>query len=343
MNIAVCFNLVPKQSSQGEAKNRIAEEGAEHEARAVATALNGLGHQSVLVPLGEDVSVFVEELRRLQPDLVFNLCEAFWGESRMEMHVAALYDLLRLNYTGSSALALGLTQDKARTKDLLARHQLPTPKYCLVKLGEHYPKVGDLVYPLIVKPRWEDASQGISNESVVENPKELKVRIDYIHQNYRQGALVEEFIEGREINAAILGNGPLDVLPLSEITFHADLARPIVSFEGKWLEQSQQYQMTEPVCPAPITTRNEMLVRDVALRAYKLLECRDYARVDFRLRDGVPFILEVNANPDISPEAGLARSARAAKLSYPQLIDRILAMASKRNKLGACHAQTATR
>ncbi len=97
--------------------------------------------------------------------------------------------------------------------------------------------------------------------------------------------------------------------------------------------QSQQYKLTEPVCPAPLKMRNEMLVRDVALRAYKLLECRDYARVDFRLRDGVPYILEVNANPDISPDAGLARSARAAKLSYPQLIARILAIASKRKKL----------
>ena len=187
-----------------------------------------------------------------------------------------------------------------------------------------------MAYPLIVKPRWEDASQGISNESVVETEKKLLARIDYVHRTYNQGALVEEFITGREINAAIIGNDHHEVLPLSEIKFHADLAQPIVSYEGKWLEQSQQYKLTQPVCPAPLKTRSEMLLRDVALRAYKLLECRDYARVDFRLRDGVPYILEVNANPDISPDAGLARSARAANLSYPQLIARILATASKR-------------
>jgi D-alanine-D-alanine ligase len=317
---------------QGEAIDRIAEQGAEREARAVMKALATLGHQPVLVSLGDDITTFALELRHLRPDLVFNLCEAFWGESRKEMHVAALYDLLGLVYTGAAPLSLGLTQDKARTKDLLSRHQLPTPRYCLVKLGEHFPKVKDLVYPLIVKPRWEDASQGISNESVVENQKELAARIDYVHRTYQQGALVEEFIEGREINAAILGNGPHDVLPLSEITFHPDLARPIVSFEGKWLEQSQQYRMTEPVCPAPLKARNEMLVRDVALRAYKLLECRDYARVDIRLRDGVPYILEVNANPDISPDAGLARSAGVAGFSYPQMIERILTIACKRRK-----------
>ena len=126
-----------------------------------------------------------------------------------------------------------LTQDKARTKDLLSKHQLPTPNYCLVKLGEHYSRVKDMVYPLIVKPRWEDASQGISNESVVGNEKTLLARIDYVHNTYRQGALIEEFIEGREINAAIIGNGPHDVLPLSEIKFHADLAQPIVSYDGE--------------------------------------------------------------------------------------------------------------
>lgn len=330
MNVAVCFNLVPPSATRGEAIDRIAEEGAEHEARAVAAALTELGHKPVLVALGDDITTFAAELRRLQPDLAFNLCEAFWGESRKEMHVAALFDLLGLIYTGAPPLSLGLSQDKARTKDLLSRHQLPTPKYCLIKPGEIYSRVKDLVYPLIVKPRWEDASQGISNESVVENEKALLARIDYVHRTYHQGALVEEFILGREINAAIIGNGPHEVLPLSEITFHPDLAQPIVSFEGKWLEKSQQYKLTEPVCPAPLKMRYEMLVRDVALRAYKLLECRDYARIDFRLRDGVPYILEVNANPDISPDAGLARSARAAKLSYPQLIARILAIASKR-------------
>jgi len=330
MNVAVCFNLVPPDTTRGEALDRIAEQGAEHEARAVAAALTGLGHKATLVPLGEDITLFAAELRRLQPEVAFNLCEAFWGESRKEMHVAALFDLLGVTYTGAPPLSLGLTQDKARTKDLLSKHQLPTPKYCLVKLGEHYSRVKDLGYPLIVKPRWEDASQGISNESVVDNEKKLLARIDYVHRTYRQGALVEEFIEGREINAAIIGNGPHDVLPLSEIKFHPDLAQPIVSFEGKWLEQSQQYKLTEPVCPAPLKMRSEMLLRDVALRAYKLLECRDYARVDFRLRDGVPYILEVNANPDISPDAGLARSARVGNLNYPQLIARILAMASKR-------------
>jgi len=330
LNVAVCFNLVPGKTSRGEAIDRIAEQGAEHEARAVAEALTTLGHTSTLVPLGDDVAAFAGELRRLQPDIAFNLCEAFWGDSRKEMHVAALFDLLGIAYTGAPPLSLGLTQDKSRTKDLLSKHQLPTPRYCLVTPGEQNPCFNDMAYPLIVKPCGEDASQGISNESVVDSLKKLLARIDYVHKTYHQAALVEEFIEGREINVAIIGNGPHEVLPLSEIRFHPDLALPIVSYEGKWLEQSQPYKLTQPICPAPLEIRVERLLRDAAVQAYTLLDCRDYARVDFRLRDGSPYILEVNANPDISPEAGLARSAHQANLSYPQLINRILALASKR-------------
>lgn len=332
MNVAVCFNLVPAVSLRGESIDRIAEEGAELEARAVAAALTEIGHTPRLIALGEDVTGFATELHRLQPDVVFNLCEAYWGDSRKEMHVAALLDLLGFAYTGASPLTLGLTQDKARTKDLLSWHQLPTPNYFLVNPSEHYSCVKDLTYPLIVKPCREDASQGISTESVVYNEENLRARIDYVHMTYHQGALVEEFIEGREINLAILGNGPHDLLPPSEIRFHPELELPIVSYEGKWLEQSQHYKMTEPVCPAPLEAQTERQLRDIALRAYTLLECRDYARVDVRLRDGTPYILEVNANPDVSPDAGLARSARQAGMSYPQLIGRILAMASNRKR-----------
>jgi D-alanine-D-alanine ligase len=332
MNVAVCFNLVPSRLLKGEVGDRISEEGAEAQAHAVLDALKKLGHTVSLVPLGAKVEKFFHDMQVKNPEAVFNLCEGFWGQSRREMHVAALFELMGVAYTGAAPFCLGLTQDKVRTKDLLSRYQLPTPKYTLVKVGEHYPKTRDLIYPLIVKPRFEDASLGITNDSIVENERELKQRIDYVHKTYYQGALVEEFIEGREINAAIIGNAPFEALPLSEIRFHPDLAHPIVSYEGKWLEKSFGYQGTQPVCPAPLKGREEMLVKDVALRAYKIMECRDYARIDIRLRDEVPYILEVNANPDISPDAGLARSAKAAGLNYLELIKRILEMAAKRKE-----------
>jgi D-alanine-D-alanine ligase len=332
MNVAVCYNRVPPKLHKGEAGDRISEKGAETEARAVSKALKELGHTVKLVPLGADVVKFIDQLRAAAPAAVFNLCEGFWGDSRKEMHVAALLDLLGYAYTGAAPLCLGLTQDKVRTKDLLMRHGLPTPKYVLVKMGEHYPKTRDLTYPLIIKPRFEDASLGITLDSIVESEVALKKRIRYVHDTYHQGALVEEFIEGREINAAVLGNAPFEALPLSEIRFQPGLARSIVSYDGKWLEDSAEYARTEPVCPAPLKAKEEFLLRDVALRAYKILECRDYARVDIRLRNDVPYILEVNANPDIAPGAGLVRAARAAGLTYPKLVDRILQMALKRKE-----------
>jgi D-alanine-D-alanine ligase len=332
MNVSVCFNRVPPRLFKGESLDRISEEGSEKEARAVKTALHQLGHSVKLVPLGADPLVFAEELRAARPEVVFNLCEGFWGDSRKELHVAALLDLLGVAYTGSSPLCLGLTQDKARTKDLLQAHSLPTPRYVLVRLGELFPKTKNLTYPLIVKPRFEDASLGISADSIVDTEKTLTRRIAYIHETYHQGALVEEFIEGRELNAAVLGNVPMEPLPVSEIVFKPGLKRAIVSYDGKWLEDSQEYAQTEPVCPAPLKAKETLLVRDVTLRACKLLDCRDYARVDIRLRDGIPYILEINANPDLSPDAGLARSAAAAGLGYPKLIDRILNLALKRKE-----------
>lgn len=332
MNVAVCFNRVPPKLHKGEAGDRISEEGAEVEARAVAEALKELGHTPVLLPLDADVVNFLDALRTAGPDLVFNLCEGFWGDSRKEMHVAALFDLLGIPYTGAPPLVLGLTQDKVRTKDVLVHHGLPTPRYILVGMGEQLPNTRDLAYPLFVKPRFEDASLGITQESIVEDETALKQRIQYIHDTYRQGALVEEFIEGREINAAVLGNSPFETLPLSEICFRPGLVRPIVSYAGKWLEGSAEYTLTEPVCPAPLKNTEESLIKDAALHAYKILDCRDYARVDIRLRGDVPYILEVNANPDISPGAGLARAARAGGLAYPKLIDRILNLALKRKE-----------
>lgn len=340
MNVAVCFNRVPPKLFKGEATDRISEEGAEAEARAVKKALTELGHSARLLPLAGDIVPFIEELRTKGCELAFNLCEGFWGNSRLELHVAAVFDLVGLAYTGALPLCLGLSQDKVRTKDLLVRHGLPTPKYILVKMGEQFPKTRDLAYPLIVKPRFEDASLGITAESIVENERDLKKRIQYVHDTYHQGALAEEFIEGRELNAAVLGNGPFELLPISEIHFQPGLKHTIVSYDGKWLEDSPEYAATLPVCPAPLKAKEEILVKDVALRAYKLLECRDYARIDIRLRDGVPYILEVNANPDISPGAGLARAARVGGLPYTRLIERIVAMTLKRKEF--LHAKPRT-
>lgn len=332
MRVAVCFNEAPPKVQRGEARDLAAEQGASSEARAVFKALTSLKHQVEIIPLVSDPLAFAKRLGTYKPDVVFNLCEGFWGDARQEMNVAGLLEMLRIPFTGSRSLCLGLTQDKARTKDLLLQKGIPSPNYLLVRPGEHYPRLNNLTFPLIIKPRFEDASQGIDAASVVDDAAGVMDRIRYVHEVYRQGALVEEFIEGRELNVAILGDKQLTVLPVAEIQFAKELTRPIVCFDGKWHTDSASYQGTMPVCPAKLTAKQDLLVRDVALRAYKLLECRDYARVDMRLRDGKPYILEINANPDISPDAGLARAAKVAGISYAKMIERILTMATQRKE-----------
>lgn len=333
MIVAVCYNLAAPAPQRGEPIDRIAEHDAAQAAAAVAEALTTLGHRAVTIAFGADPAAFLEALRATAAELIVNLCEGVWGDSHKEMHAAALLELTGAPVTGSGPLCLGLTQDKVRTKELLLAKRLPTPAFTVVCYGEPLAAEPGLRYPLIVKPRSEDASLGISEASVVDNLKALHEQLAYVHRTYRQDALVEEFIAGREINAAILGNGDdLVVLPLAEIRFDPALARPIVSYAGKWLESSTAYRGTVPICPAELGEADASAVHAAVRRAFRTLECRDYARVDIRLRDGIPYILEVNANPDISPGAGLARSAAAGGLDYPALIGRILELTLHRTE-----------
>ena len=335
MKVAVCYNLAATTPIRGERRDHISEAGAEAEARSVAQGLKQLGHEPELVPLGEEVYSFIARLKMLKPAVVFNLCEGFRGDSAKEMHVAALYELLDIPYTGSPSLCLALTQNKILTKDILVRHGLPTPAYLCAGINESLPRHA-LNYPLIVKPCSEDASLSIGLDSIVSNDTALKKRIRYIHDRYCQDALVEQFIGGREFNAAVLGNPPIAALPVSEIVFAKDINVPIVSYAGKWEMTSTDYRETTPVCPADIEEVLRKKIEQIAVKACRLLGCRDYARVDMRLEGNIPYILEINANPDIGPDAGFARAARAAGYDYPALIQRILNMALARK--GASHA-----
>ncbi len=333
MKIAVCHNLAAPVPVRGETHDRVAEQGSAEEAAEVAATLASLGHHPVIVPFGADPAVFLEQLNATGAELIFNLCEGLWGDSHLELHAAALLELTGLPVTGSGPLTLGLTQDKLRTKELLLANGLTTPRYLLAPYGRPLAAEPGLRYPLIVKPRSEDASHGITDASVVDDLPALQAQIAYVHRSYRQDALVEEFIDGREINVAILGNGAeATVLPLSEIRFDRSQIRPIVSYAGKWLEGTPGWVGTTPSCPAELTEAEAAATRAVALAAFRIMGCRDYARVDTRLRDGIPWILEVNANPDISAGVGLARSAGAAGFTYPALIGHIIDAARRRTE-----------
>ncbi len=267
-------------------------------------------------------------------DLVFNLCEGIEGDVEGEALMAALLDLLQIPYTGSNYFTLALCLDKVRTKQLLQANHISTPNYQLFRTPEDLLD-STLIFPLIVKPVHEDASIGITIDSVVQNTIQLRHRVSFVLDNYHQPALVEEFIDGREINVALLGNGDqIEAFPLSEIIFDLDPSIPhIVDYESKWVEDSYMYKHTNGVCPAQVNPECARNLVSIAIQAYKITSCRDYARVDFRLKGEVPFVLEVNPNPGINKDSGFYRSARVAQLSYEQMILKILTSASQRYQL----------
>ncbi|MGA9115237.1 MAG: ATP-grasp domain-containing protein [Bacteroidota bacterium] len=316
-----------------EIRTDLSEVGVLEEMEDIRNALNTLGYRTTILNVNSDVFRLLDHLRENRPDLVFNLVECVENESLQEMHVAGLYELLKIPYTGAGPMALGLALNKPRVKEVLAFHGIPTPRFEVYGPADRIAVREDLRFPLIVKPSREDASVGISDDSVVSSLGELRRRVRFIHQEFGQPALVEEYIRGRELNVALIGNTKPIVMPISEIDFSGleKGMQHIVSYEAKWMHGSARYEGTRGVCPAVLTPETEARLRDTALRCYRIVGCRDYARVDFRLTDqGEPYVLEVNPNPDIADDAGFARSAKAYGMSFDQIVGRIVEYALER-------------
>ena len=304
----------------------MSEVGVVEEMDDIKEALNSIGYRTTVFNVDSDVVRLIDYLRTERPDVIFNLVECVDNLAIHEMHVAGVYELLKIPYTGAGPFALGLALNKPRVKELLTCHGIRTPRFTTFAPNDKVVP-GDLAFPVIVKPAREDASVGIDDRSVVYSAAELKRRVHYIQSEFDQPALVEEYIDGRELNVAILGSHPPVVLPISEIDFSGltDGMHKIVSYEAKWIQGSVAFEGTRGVCPASLPPALEEELRATALRCVELVGCRDYARVDFRLNSaGVPYVLEVNPNPDISEDAGFARSTRAYGLSYPEAIGRIV-------------------
>lgn len=311
------------------------EVGVLQEMEDLKEALISLGYRPTIFNVDSDVFRLIDFLRSERPDLVFNIVECLGNEAIHEMNVAALYELLDILYTGAGPLALGIALNKPRVKELLSYNGIRTPRYQVFELLDKVTLNPEVRFPVIVKPSREDASVGIDDKSVVYNLNDLKKRVRYIHQEFDEPALVEEFIDGRELNAAIIGNSRPIVLPISEIDFSGltDSMHKIVTYAAKWLHGTIEYDGTKGVCPAPLSPKVEALVRETALKCYRVLGCRDYARVDFRLTDKDElYVLEVNPNPDISDDAGFARSARAHGFTFPQLVSKIVDAALERSR-----------
>lgn len=297
------------------------------EVRAVHHALAESGYPVTEVPLVPPLERARERLERLDADLVFNLFEGFDGRPETEAVVADLIREVGLPCTGCPGGAISLALDKGKAKALLREAGIDTPGYQV--LAPQDLSSFRLSFPCIVKPRAEDASHGLSQDSVVGDRASLERQVRRVSERFGGSALVEEFVDGREFNITLWGAGKAAALPISEIVYTLPPGLPrILVFSAKWEPGSPYYRGSTTVCPADISTELQARIVRTAESAFRLLGCSGYARVDFRLDgQGRPQVLEVNPNPDISPDSGAARQAQAAGMTYAQFIEKIALLA----------------
>lgn len=291
--------------------------------------------------LSQDARPLLDVLKSIQPDVIFNLFEGTGDHGQTETYVAGLLEWFGIPFTGCPAHALCLARDKARTKYLLRGAGLPTAPFFVV--DELPIPLSPLAWPVIVKPVHQDASVGIDQGSVVTDQDRLTQRVARLLETYGPPVLVEEFIRGREINLALIEHPDLKPLPLSEILFvEEDPAFwPIITYDAKWSPGSRDYEATPPRYPAAVTPGLARRLEAVGRQAFRLLGCRDYARIDFRVKpSGKPYILEVNPNPDFSPCAGFAGGLNSAGITHAQFTVDLVWAAWKR---GARVAKPLTR
>ena len=291
----------------------------------VQKALEAKGHKTTFFDMNETPLPF-EKIGEANVDLIFNVCERINNSSLMEPHAAAMLDCLGIPYSGSNPLTLALCIDKIKTKHLLENRGLPTPRYDYVFAADDEVR-DDLRFPLIVKPANTDNSIGISNKSVVTSPRELKARIEHVLTKYNRPVLIEEYIEGDELDVSIMGNEErVKVLPLSRSLFDDMPAGVwhIYPFQAKWSD-SEIYKKIKTERPAKYSQKLTQLISEICLDAYNLFDCHDYARIEVRVdKLGNPFILEINPNPSINRGDCVPACAEMIGLSYEGFIEEIL-------------------
>ncbi|HTX98706.1 MAG TPA: ATP-grasp domain-containing protein [Bacteroidota bacterium] len=340
-SIAHAGQALPADASNPDRSGRINDIFAEWDTHETIHAVRVALEERFLVEMIEANESAFEKLRKLRPMFVFNIAEGLHGVSR-EAQVPAMLEFLRIPYLGSDPLTLALCLDKARTKEILAYHGIPTAPFTVVtSRGDlHHLHTSSPGYPAIVKPLHEGSSKGIYNSCVVRSAAELQHEIETVLDVYGQPALVEEFLPGREFTVAILGNGAdARALPIVEISFDAlpDGVNPIYSYEAKWIWDQAENPLEIFECPARIDEALRAEIEHNCLKAYRHLGCRDWSRIDVRLDDaGRPHILEINPLPGILPRpednSCFPKAARAAGMTYSQLINAVLDVALRR-----CH------
>jgi D-alanine-D-alanine ligase len=298
---------------------------------AIGDALRELGHEPMTIAIDGRPETLTA-VRRCDAELFFNLVESYAGDDTMEMHFAAFLDLIGKRYTGAGPQGSFLAMDKSIAKMIIRYHELYTPYSAVVNKGrvEH---AQDIKFPVIVKPASEDASKGIDATSVVNSVKELLEKIAYVHEEFDSAVLLEEYIEGREIYAAVLGNDKPEALPLVEL----DLSKlpegmpRIAGYEVKFDVTTEAYKKTKSAPARDLEDDTVRQIQQTAVTAFRALKLRDYGRIDLRLApNGRIYVLEANPNPWLDPAAEYAMAAKESGRTYTQLIAEIVELAMRR-------------
>ena len=326
MRIAIIYNE-PRPSrydATGEAKAVL---GVLSAVAAVRQASLELGYQVACVPLTPPLEEVRSQIDSLDTDLVFNLFEGFCGYPETEALIPEILAELGMSHTGCPGTAIMLALDKIRVKEVLRAAGISTPEFQLIDPQTLH--MFQLGYPCIVKPRSEDASHGLTMESVVSSFVSLEEQVLTTSRYYGGSAVVEEFIDGREFSATVLGDSENTVLPVSEIIYSLPYGMPrILTFAAKWEPDSLYFRCTRAVCPAEIGVHEQERIAEIASMVFRLLGCRGYARVDMRMDSKRQIhVIEVNPNPDISPDSGTVRQAEAVGMAYAQFIEKIVQLA----------------
>ena len=303
---------------------------AVQEAGRLVSGLGEQGHPIAVVPLCDpDLETC---LKHYHPHewIVFNWCEELPGMPHSDSKVAEILESEGFTYTGPTPETLRLSWDKAHLKQLLDKHGLPTPRWRIYSVADP----GDWRYfPAMVKPSQEHCSLGVTTDAVVRNADGLGNRIAYILDMFRQPALVEDFIDGREFHVSLWGNGDVRMLPVAEMDFSRfdDVRDRLCTYESKFHPGSRHYEDIQLLLPAPLTDAEYDRLYSTAQAAYRTYGCRDFARLDIRLRNGIFYILDINPNPDISSDASLACAAEAAGFSFGAMGSHLISLAAARH------------
>ena len=317
-------HLVPPEDTTG-IDVREAEWKMEYD---VIETLREQGHEVHVVGVHDDLVPIRHTIGSFKPQIVFNLMEAFAGVTSFDQNVVSYLELLRMPYTGGNPRGLILARDKALSKKLLAYHRIPVPEFSVIRRGQKPKLPRKLRFPLIVKSMFFEASVGISQASVVENEEQLERRVEFIHESIGTAAIIEQFVDGRELYVGVLGNDRLQVFPVWEMSFAKmpENRWKIATERVKW---STKYQERHGIMTDLAELESEIYahVQRLAKRVYRALDLNGYARIDFRLSsDGKPYVLEANPNPNLAYGEDFAESAEKAGVSYEKLLERIVTL-----------------